>query len=240
MKTRIAHGAPSRSSGSPTPPARARTPSSAPPSSPPTRPAPRSAEWLLRCGARDLLVLPEEARAPQRVLIHWIGEAARSATLAVSASVLRHVPAEAVYVGVFPEPAGGRAPAGHARAARCALGSAGRARPGDAHRAAFRRRRAAARAAPGRKSRADAHHRRRHARAVHRALPRAARGRPLAGADRSPGRRRELPAAEQPAGLRAHLRLHDGLPEHHRAAAARRARGHGHLDCPGATSGIRC
>jgi hypothetical protein len=65
------------------------------------------AEWLLRRGARDLLVLPDEARAPQRVLIHWIGEAARSATLAVSASLLRHVPAEAVYVGIFPgQPAG--------------------------------------------------------------------------------------------------------------------------------------
>ena len=60
------------------------------------------AEWLLRRGARDLLVLPDEARAPQRVLIHWIGEAARSATLAISASVLRHVPAEAVYVGIVP------------------------------------------------------------------------------------------------------------------------------------------
>jgi hypothetical protein len=36
------------------------------------------------------------------VLIHWMGEAARSATLAVSASVLRHVPAEAVYLGIFP------------------------------------------------------------------------------------------------------------------------------------------
>jgi len=70
------------------------------------------AEWLLRRGARDLLVLPDEARAPQRVLIHWIGEAARSATLAVSASVLRHVPAEAVYVGVFPEPAGDAHPQG--------------------------------------------------------------------------------------------------------------------------------
>jgi sulfate/thiosulfate transport system ATP-binding protein len=70
------------------------------------------AEWLLRRGAHDLLVLPEEARAPQRVLIHWIGEATRSATLAVSASVLRHVPAEAVYVGVFPEPAGDAHPQG--------------------------------------------------------------------------------------------------------------------------------
>jgi sulfate transport system ATP-binding protein len=60
------------------------------------------AEWLLRRGVKDLLVLPEHAIPPQRVLIHWMDEAARSATLAVSASVLRHVPAEAVYVGIFP------------------------------------------------------------------------------------------------------------------------------------------
>ena len=60
------------------------------------------AEWLLRRGVKDLLVLPESAAPPQRVLIHWMGEAARSATLAVSASVLRHVPAEAVYLGIFP------------------------------------------------------------------------------------------------------------------------------------------
>ena len=67
------------------------------------------AEWLLRRGAKDLLVLPPQAAAPQRVLIHWMDEAARSATLAVSASVLRHVPAEAVYVGIFPgDAAGGR------------------------------------------------------------------------------------------------------------------------------------
>jgi len=60
------------------------------------------AEWLLRRGVKDLLLLPEHAAPPQRVLIHWMGDAARSATLAVSASVLRHVPAEAVYVGIFP------------------------------------------------------------------------------------------------------------------------------------------
>ena len=60
----------------------------------------QEAEWLLRRGARDLLALPHDARAPQRVLIHWTGEAARSATLAISASVLRHVPAEAVYLGI--------------------------------------------------------------------------------------------------------------------------------------------
>ena len=63
----------------------------------------RRAEWLLRHGAREILVLPEQAAVPQRVLIHWMGDAARSATLAVSASVLRHVAAEAVYVGIFPE-----------------------------------------------------------------------------------------------------------------------------------------
>jgi hypothetical protein len=60
------------------------------------------AEWLLRRGVKALLVLPENAAPPQRVLIHWLGESARSATLAVSASVLRHVPAEAVYLGIFP------------------------------------------------------------------------------------------------------------------------------------------
>ena len=67
----------------------------------------QQAEWLLRRGAKDLLVLPAQATAPQRVLIHWMGDAARSATLAVSASVLRHVPAEAVYVGIFPGDAAG-------------------------------------------------------------------------------------------------------------------------------------
>jgi sulfate transport system ATP-binding protein len=61
------------------------------------------AEWLLRRGAQDLLVLPPHAAAPQRVLIHWLDEAARSATLGISASVLRHLPAEAVYVGIVSE-----------------------------------------------------------------------------------------------------------------------------------------
>jgi sulfate/thiosulfate transport system ATP-binding protein len=60
-------------------------------------------EWLLRAGASEVLVLPAQAPQPQRVLIHWLGEAVRSATLAVSASVLRHVPAEAVYVGILAE-----------------------------------------------------------------------------------------------------------------------------------------
>ena len=65
--------------------------------------AAQRAAWLLERGAREVLVLPAPAAVPQRVLIHWLDEAARTATLAVSASVLRHVTAEAVYVGILPE-----------------------------------------------------------------------------------------------------------------------------------------
>jgi len=43
------------------------------------------------------------APLPQRVLIHWTDAAARRATLAVAASVLRHLAAEAIYVDVLPE-----------------------------------------------------------------------------------------------------------------------------------------
>ncbi|MGH8326031.1 MAG: hypothetical protein ACRET2_04630, partial [Steroidobacteraceae bacterium] len=63
----------------------------------------RTIEWVLEHGAEEVLVLPDQARAPQRVLIHWVGESARRATLAVSASLLRHVSAEAVYIGILPE-----------------------------------------------------------------------------------------------------------------------------------------
>jgi sulfate transport system ATP-binding protein len=69
-------------------------------------------EWLLRAGASEVLVLPAGAAPPQRVLIHWLGEPVRSATLAVSASVLRHVAAEAVYVGILPEETRARRPQG--------------------------------------------------------------------------------------------------------------------------------
>ena len=61
------------------------------------------AEWLLKRGADEVLILPSNASPPQRVLIHWADEPVRSATLAVSASVLRHVSAEAVYVGIMPD-----------------------------------------------------------------------------------------------------------------------------------------
>jgi len=60
--------------------------------------AARHAAWLLEAGASELLVLPAAAGTPQHVLVHSMDEAVRSATLAVSASVLRHVPAEAQYL----------------------------------------------------------------------------------------------------------------------------------------------
>ena len=63
-------------------------------------------DWLLRNGAAEVLVLPPHASAPQRVLIHWADDASRRSTLAVAASLLRHVPAEAVYVGILPEGSG--------------------------------------------------------------------------------------------------------------------------------------
>jgi hypothetical protein len=63
----------------------------------------KSIECLLARGAEEVFVLPASAPSPQRVLIHWADEAARAATLAVSASMLRHVSAEAVYLDVMPE-----------------------------------------------------------------------------------------------------------------------------------------
>jgi ABC-type Fe3+/spermidine/putrescine transport system ATPase subunit len=57
--------------------------------------------WLLEQDAEEILILPGEASAPKRVLIHWAGDAARRPTLAVSASVLRHLAAEAVYLDVM-------------------------------------------------------------------------------------------------------------------------------------------
>ena len=59
-------------------------------------------EWLVRNGAAEVMVLPSQATQPQRVLIHWADDLARRPTLAVAASLLRHVAAEAVYVGILP------------------------------------------------------------------------------------------------------------------------------------------
>jgi ABC-type Fe3+/spermidine/putrescine transport system ATPase subunit len=58
--------------------------------------------WLLARGAAEVFLLPDRKAPPQRVLIHWTSEQARRGTLAVAASVLRHVPAEAMYLGILP------------------------------------------------------------------------------------------------------------------------------------------
>jgi hypothetical protein len=64
-------------------------------------------QWLLQNGAGEVLVLPSLSASPQRVLIHWADDSARRSTLAVAASLLRHVAAEAVYLGILPEAVGG-------------------------------------------------------------------------------------------------------------------------------------
>ncbi|MGC3981102.1 MAG: ABC transporter ATP-binding protein [Steroidobacteraceae bacterium] len=63
---------------------------------------PAQLDWLLDRGAREVLILPAQFTPASRVLIHWTGEEARRATLAVAASVLRHVPAEATYLNIVP------------------------------------------------------------------------------------------------------------------------------------------
>jgi hypothetical protein len=67
------------------------------------RTAAAAARRLLREGAEEILILPEKAVSPHRVLIHWTADSARRPTLAVSASLLRHLAAEAMYVGVLTE-----------------------------------------------------------------------------------------------------------------------------------------
>jgi sulfate/thiosulfate transport system ATP-binding protein len=59
-------------------------------------------QWLIDRGASEVLLLPQHQLKPQRVLIHWTDDSVRRATLAVAASVLRHVPAEAIYLGILP------------------------------------------------------------------------------------------------------------------------------------------
>ncbi len=57
---------------------------------------------LLERGVTPVLVLPEDTEPPARVVVHFAGQVARRATLAMTASLLRHVPAEAVFLGILP------------------------------------------------------------------------------------------------------------------------------------------
>ena len=123
-------------------------------------------EWLLNHGSGEVLVLPRNAPSPTRVYIHWTDEAVRRATLAVSASLLRHVSAEAVYLGIVPEGAqtAGRA-ASDAQAARRSVRGAAATWAGDAHRTRHRRdrHRDHAQSVGGHRADAGAWHHRRHA-----------------------------------------------------------------------------
>ena len=64
---------------------------------------------LLRQGARQLLCLPPGAVPPERLTIFVEDALARDSTLAVAASLLRHIPAEAVYLGIQPDQASDQA-----------------------------------------------------------------------------------------------------------------------------------
>jgi hypothetical protein len=74
--------------------------------------AAKQVEWLLQNGAAEVMMLSAQAAAPQRVLIHWADDVARRSTLSVAASLLRHVAAEATYVGILPEGSGDAKPLG--------------------------------------------------------------------------------------------------------------------------------
>jgi hypothetical protein len=60
----------------------------------------QSVAWQLEHGAEQLLCLPDGAPLPGHVVIVAAAAEARSRTFAVAASLLRHVPAEAVYLSI--------------------------------------------------------------------------------------------------------------------------------------------
>jgi hypothetical protein len=88
--------------------------------------APARCAQLLRTGANEVLMLAATAGEPQHICMYWMDEAARHATLAVAASLLRHLPAEAVCVATAP--AGGRRDARRAQALRTLLDARSEAR----------------------------------------------------------------------------------------------------------------
>ena len=73
------------------------------------------ARWQLRHGAVQLLCVPPSAPLPNHVVIHTLDAESRRATLAVAASLLRHVAAEAIYLGIHAEPSLEKDRAAHMR-----------------------------------------------------------------------------------------------------------------------------
>ncbi|HXC57998.1 MAG TPA: ABC transporter ATP-binding protein [Steroidobacteraceae bacterium] len=64
--------------------------------------APARTAELLRTGANEVLLLNATTDVPQQICMYWLDEPARHATLAVAASLLRHLPAEAVCIATAP------------------------------------------------------------------------------------------------------------------------------------------
>jgi sulfate transport system ATP-binding protein len=76
-----------------------------PPGMPVVETGPGSADnvsWMLHHGAEQILCLPPGAVVPSRVVIHTLDAAANDGTFAVAASLLRHVPAESLYLAIHP------------------------------------------------------------------------------------------------------------------------------------------
>jgi len=59
-----------------------------------------AARWHLQHGAVQLMCVPPAESVPDHVVIHTLDTESRRATLAVAASLLRHLPAEAIYLGI--------------------------------------------------------------------------------------------------------------------------------------------
>ena len=103
-------------------------------------------EWLLRHGASQVLCLDPSRPVPVRVVIHAASDAALRPTLAVASSLLRNLPAEAMFLDIQPtEMPERRARGAAASSARCALRGRCGTRARRANRAALRRRRRGAR-----------------------------------------------------------------------------------------------
>jgi sulfate/thiosulfate transport system ATP-binding protein len=87
------------------------------------------AAQLLRSGANEVLLLSPSTALPEQICMFWLDDAARHATMAVTASLLRHLPAEAVCVATAPA---GRRDAKRANALRALLDARSEARAAHA------------------------------------------------------------------------------------------------------------
>jgi ABC-type Fe3+/spermidine/putrescine transport system ATPase subunit len=74
-----------------------------------------SVDWLLERGAEQILCLPPAGAVPAHVVIYTPEAAARDGTFAVAASLLRHIPAESMYLAIHPAETPEQARSAHLR-----------------------------------------------------------------------------------------------------------------------------